>query len=352
MPIFDQGYQHWSGTLSGHSWRWLPITRHGIRVALTNRWLRIALVISWIPAIALATALCFWGLIEQQSELIQSFLPLLGFLDPQMLLDPRAYRQEAWTLCYSYFMLTELRLAMVLILIVGPNLISQDLRYNALPLYLSRPLRRIDYFLGKWGVIVAFLGAVTIVPSIVAYVLGVLFSLDFAIVKTTLPLLLASIGYGLVIAASAGTLILALSSLSRSSRYVAMFWLAVWIGSGVIATVLQGIEHQQRRHAAHRLDRENPSAYVEQELTAARSDWRPLVSYTSNLARVGEEMLGTPAAWDKLAQLRPGAERDMARLRNVGSQYPWTWSAGVLVALFGLSAWILNRSIKSLDRLK
>ena len=32
MPIFDQGYQHWSGTLSGHSWRWLTITRHGVRV--------------------------------------------------------------------------------------------------------------------------------------------------------------------------------------------------------------------------------------------------------------------------------------------------------------------------------
>ena len=29
-------------------------------------------------------------------------------------------------------------------------------------------LRRIDYFLGKWGVIVVFLGAVTIVPSIAA----------------------------------------------------------------------------------------------------------------------------------------------------------------------------------------
>ena len=45
MPIFDQGYQHWSGTLSGHAWRWLAITRHGVRVALTNRWLRIALLV-------------------------------------------------------------------------------------------------------------------------------------------------------------------------------------------------------------------------------------------------------------------------------------------------------------------
>jgi ABC-2 type transport system permease protein len=352
MPVFDQGYQHWSGTLSGHAWRWLAITRHGVRIALTNRWLKLALFVAWLPAIVLATAVCIWGLVEQQSELIQTILPMLGFLDRQMLLDPRAYRMEVWTLSYSYFMLTELRLAMVLILLVGPNLISQDLRYNALPLYLSRPLRRIDYFLGKWGVIVVFLGAVTIVPAVAAYVLGILFSLDAGIVKQTFPLLLASVGYGLVIAASAGTLILALSSLSRSSRYVAMFWLAAWIGTGVVSTVLQGIEHEGRRHAIRRHRHEDPTSFVEQELEAARTDWRPLVSYTSNLARVGEEMLGTSAAWEKVTSLRPGPERAIARLRTIDVQYPWTWSAGVLLAVFGVSAWTLNRSIKSLDRLK
>jgi len=31
MPIFDQGYQHWSGQLSGRAWRWLAVTRQGIR---------------------------------------------------------------------------------------------------------------------------------------------------------------------------------------------------------------------------------------------------------------------------------------------------------------------------------
>jgi ABC-2 type transport system permease protein len=241
---------------------------------------------------------------------------------------------------------------MLLILIVGPNLISQDLRYNALPLYLSRPLRRLDYFLGKWGVIVAFLGAVTIVPAIIAYVLGLLFSLDVSILEETLPLLAASVGYGLIIAASAGTLILALSSLSRSSRYVAMFWLAAWMGTGVVSSVLQGIEREQQFHAARQTGQFDRGAFAQQALEAARTDWRPLVSYTANLARVGEEMLGTPAAWDKLASLQPGDEADTARLRNVGVQYPWSWSAGVLLALFGLSAWILNRSIKSLDRLK
>ena len=126
----------------------------------------------------------------------------------------------------------------------GANLISQDLRYNALPLYFSRPLRRIDYFLGKLGVIVAFLGMVIIVPSLVAYVLGLLFSLDITIVRDTFGILLASIAYGLVIAVSAGMLILALSSLSRNSRYVALFWLGIWFVSSTVSSVL--IAHRTR----------------------------------------------------------------------------------------------------------
>ena len=44
MPIFDQGYQHWSGELTGHGWRWLAITRHGVRIGMKNRLLRIALL--------------------------------------------------------------------------------------------------------------------------------------------------------------------------------------------------------------------------------------------------------------------------------------------------------------------
>ena len=37
MPIFDQGYQHWQGQLSGQAGRWLAITRQGVRAQLKNR---------------------------------------------------------------------------------------------------------------------------------------------------------------------------------------------------------------------------------------------------------------------------------------------------------------------------
>ncbi len=250
MPIFDQGYQHWTGTLSGHTWRWLPITRHGVRVGKSGRVLRIVLLVSWLPALALGVMLCLWGLFERGSDLVDFLKPMLEFLGPGVQLDPRQYRTEVWTLCFHYFLAAELTFSMILVLLVGPNLISQDLRYNAFPLYFSRPLRRIDYFLGKLGVIVAFLGMVIIVPSLIAYALGLLFSLDISIVRDTFRILVASVAYGLVIAISAGMLILALSSLSRNSRYIALLWLAVWIGTGAVAGILTSADRHQRGQQA------------------------------------------------------------------------------------------------------
>jgi ABC-2 type transport system permease protein len=351
MPIFDQGYQHWSGTLSGHAWRWLAITRHGIRVALTNRWLRIVMLVSWIPAFLLAGMLCIWGLVEQKSTLVESIAPILTFLDVRMLRDPLEYRTVVWTLSYGFFMSAELTCSMLLVVLVGPNLISQDLRYNALPLYLSRPMRRIDYFLGKLGIIVGCLGMVTILPAVIAYVLGLAFSLDLSIIPDTFPILLGSIAYGLVISVSAGTLMLALSCLSRNSRYIALFWLAVWLGTTMVSAVLVQVDMEQRFREAWQTGGPN-AEFMERELEASRTNWRPLAGYTENLSRVGRFLLGTDKAWEKVSELRPPLERPGFLFQTQGHQYPWTWSAGVLAAVFVLSAWILNRSIKSLDRLK
>src|SRR6202042_3435932 len=161
----------------------------------------------------LVLMLCMWGLLERGSSIAATFSSLMAMMSPNLVANPRYYRVDMWRLSYSYFLAVELRFSMILILLAGPSLISQDLRFNALPLYFSRPLRRIDYFLGKLGVIVAFLGMVMIVPSVVAYILGLLFSLDITIIRDTFSILLGSITYGLIISVSAGLLILALSAL-------------------------------------------------------------------------------------------------------------------------------------------
>ena len=53
MPIFDQGYQHWQGPLSGHAWRWWAIARNGIRVQRNNRILRFLVVFACAALVGL-----------------------------------------------------------------------------------------------------------------------------------------------------------------------------------------------------------------------------------------------------------------------------------------------------------
>jgi len=355
VPIFDQGYQHWTGQLSGHFWRWLTIARHGLRAGMKGKILLLAMIVGWLPAVLLAVILCAWGLIERKSELVSSFQQALRPFGPEVVADPRLLRVEVWTIAYQYFMSVELTISMILILIAGPSLISQDLRFNAMPLYFSRPLRRIDYFLGKLGVIVALVAMIVVVPSLIAYALGLLFSLDLSIVRDTFPLLLSVIAYGLVIAVSAGMFILALSSLSRNSLIVGLMWVGIWFVSNMTSSVLELIyRFQQMEPFMHARDDRPVDMQAEfaSMLEASKSDWRPAVSYTQNLARVGQQLMETDACWRKLFEPMPKEEREMLLFSYSGRQYPWYWSAGVLAALFGLSTCILRFRVRSLDRLK
>jgi ABC-type transport system involved in multi-copper enzyme maturation permease subunit len=351
MPIFDQGYQHWKGSLSGHAWRWLAVARHGVRTQLKSRIVRLLLLIAWLPAIALIVVLALWGLLEQRVESVLGFLGRL--LPAGVIAEPQQYRTAVWTVAYAFFFQIEVFLSLFLVMAVGPNLISRDLRFNALPLYFSRPLRRVDYFCGKLGVIGFFLAATVLVPAVAAYALGVAFSLDLGVVRDTYRILLASILYSVVILISAGTLMLALSSLSRRTIYVGLAWVGLWFISATVSSILIGIRMETTRHqiTEERLSQwtqehppppgvemmgsfpvmrnpgirrsgrpGDPKAQPEDEvqkwhqawwearsryhaeaeaidLEEARNDWRPICSYPSNLGRMGDLLLDTDSAW-------------------------------------------------------
>jgi ABC-2 type transport system permease protein len=276
MPIFDQGYQHWQGKLSGQTGRWLAITRHGVRVQLKNRWVRWSIITACVPALVMACIVCLWGLFEQGSRLLTPFLMFLQNLPEALKAGPRGYRTPLWTLAFRQFFDVQLFFSMIVVLRVGPDLISQDLRFNAIPLYLSRPLRRYEYFRGKLGVIAVFLAVVTIVPVILLFVLGYAFSLDLTVVRDTARLFLASLAFGAIVVFSAGLLMLAFSSLSRNSRYVGAMWFGFWIVSNLTSGVLT---------------------------STVRADWCPLVSYTNNLLRIRDALFDAETAWNQVMGL-------------------------------------------------
>ena len=258
---------------------------------------------------------------------------------------------------------------MILVLLVGPELISQDLRFNAMPLYFSRPVRRIDYFAGKLGVIAVFLGRRHDRPGAPGLRAWVWRSASIPlVVRDTWRLLVALAGLrrdrrGLGGHADAGDL-------------VAVAELAVRGGD-----VDRALGRQRRGLDACST---RPST----------SDWCPLVSYTGNLSRVRDALLdspsrlgrrsprssrpgrtsfatrpcpspGRPAPGRRRFPLRSGPAppappaagralvgRRMPSAMGKTASYPWQWSAGVLAGLAALSVWILATRVRSLDRLR
>jgi len=115
---------------------------------------------------------------------------------------------------------------------------------------------------------------------------------------------------------------------------------------------LEPAEQAKQQRAWQDAQRKAWEDFEGDEFQDARTDWRTLVSYTDNLSRIGQQLLGTNACWETLSELRPANERRRFLLNRAGSQYPWYWSAAVLAGLFGLSVCILNFRVKSMDRLR
>jgi ABC-2 type transport system permease protein len=367
MPIFDQGYQHWQGALHGQAWRWMPITLQGARTQLKNRWVRFGVLAALGPAVLLSAFLAIWSLFEKNSSLLTPFLFFFQNLPDSIKAGPKGFRTVFWTLAFRQFFSIQLFFSMILVLLIGPDLISQDLRFNAIPLYLSRPVRRFEYFLGKLGVIAVYLSVVTIIPVILAFLLGFGFGLDPTVFRDNARLLCASIAFAGIVVVSAGLLMLALSSLSRNSRYVGAMWLGLWLVGDFASGIL---------------------------IRTVREDWCPLISYTENLNRVRDALIDAETAWNQLtnvfgggsqglespamappagrgprlgprflglprARPRPAqtnsaqpAVRRQRRPAFAPAEYPWQWSAGVLIGLGVLSCAILATRVRALDRLR
>jgi ABC-2 type transport system permease protein len=154
VAVHDRGFRPYDGPRTPRWRRLLVIPRYAARDVLRSRMLLVALLGSFVyPAIASV-------LIYLRHN--TTALEILG-IDPKQLLQigPGFFHPLLTTQCLISF---------VLVLAVGPSLVSADLRNNALCLYLARPLQRWEYVLGKFSVLFVLASVVTWVPLLALYV--------------------------------------------------------------------------------------------------------------------------------------------------------------------------------------
>ena len=157
MAVYDHGYRGYGGPLMPARSRFLVISRYGLRDVFASRLFLAFFAFCFAWPLLLLVAMYLRYNAEALALTNISATDLLEFVEV-----------NTWFF-QSLFLRSQLYLAFVVVLIVGPSLLSADLRNRAMPLYLSRPLTRTDYVLGKFLVLAFLISAITWVPGLLLF---------------------------------------------------------------------------------------------------------------------------------------------------------------------------------------
>ena len=203
MPIHDQGYRRYGGRRAPHGRTWWVIARSGIMNLLRQRKFLGLLLFAWGPFIVRAVQLYLASNFQQMRILAAT---------------PETFREFLGQQAPFVFFMT---------IFVGAGLIANDRRANALQIYLSKPLGRAEYVAGKLVTLLVFLFGVTWLPAMLLLLLQIMFAGNLAFVRANLFLFPAITLFAVIQVFTAAFAMLALSSLSKSSRFVSIMYAGI-----------------------------------------------------------------------------------------------------------------------------
>ena len=275
-PIHDQGYRHYLGHRSPLGGAWWVIARSHILTAVQYKPFLLLMLAAWAPFVFRAVQIYVASTNLQVAEFLAT--------------TPDTFRD----------FLSQQRLFVFMVVIGQAGLIADDRRTNALQLYLSKPLTRVEYILGKLVPPVAYVLAVTLLPALLLLILQIVFAGTLTFLRANLFLLPAITLFSLIQALLSAFAILALSSLTKSRRFVSIMYAGVIFFTDAVFGMLK---------------------YV------VRASGASLISPTQSLAQLGDVIFRVPPRHDT----------------------PVVLSLGVIVFLIAGAMLVLERRIRGVE---
>jgi ABC-2 type transport system permease protein len=278
VPIYEQTYRRYEARAPLRKVRFWPITREALRLVLSKRAFLFLLIGAWAPVL-------FWVI---RIYIVTQF-PEVGRALPA---DARLFGQ---------FLRVQTTFTLFLSIFGGAGLIANDLRTGAILVYLSRPLTRRDYVLGKLGVLMALNASVTLLPGLLLYAVALALAPDQFLKWDLAWVGPAVVLYSLLICVATSLVALAVSSLSRSARVAGLGFFGLVIGLDLVRAILR-------------------SLYPRPETA--------LVSFQGNLHAVGNALFG---------------------LKERAFTLPWPYPAAVLLLACLASLAILRSRVRAVE---
>jgi ABC-2 type transport system permease protein len=156
MAVYGRSYRRYTGVLTPTWSRFLIFPRYAYETVFKSKlfvaFFSLCFLVPFVGLLLIylhhnMSALSF---LDLPAEELKKFLPI----------DNKFFYIGTWF---------QGALSFLLVLLVGPALVSPDLRNNGLALYLSRPFSRSEYVLGKMSVLLILLSAITWIPAMLLY---------------------------------------------------------------------------------------------------------------------------------------------------------------------------------------
>ena len=203
MPIHRERYRRRGDGVDLRGGAWAVIATNGLRTLVRKRAFLFLMILAWIPVIVRGVQIWAAANVPGMSQ--------IGMLA----VTPRMFRD---------FLNQQEPLIFFITVYAGSGLIADDIRANALQLYLSRPITRTQYIAGKAAILMAVLASVTFVPAMLLLLLVPAFAGSMKFVIDNLSLVASISAYSVIQITLSVFLILALSSTSKSRWFVAILY--------------------------------------------------------------------------------------------------------------------------------
>lgn len=149
----DTAFRPYDGPLTAHAARLWVIPRYAWRELWASRLVVVVFAIGFVLPVA-------WALLIYLHHNAGAIAQLNIDLGDIVAIDAAFFNRLLWLQAIVGFGIA---------LLAGPPLIARDLENNALPLYLSRPITRLEYVLSKLLVLFAPLSLITWVPGLLLF---------------------------------------------------------------------------------------------------------------------------------------------------------------------------------------
>lgn len=229
-PIADLTYRTYDGPLHTRALRWWIVALAGLRATVRLKGFWIVAALALMPYLIIALQLYLQGITQGAAASMNPFVQAT----PGQKYAAQFFQALQWQMLFLF----------IVGLVVGAGSIARDNQANALLVYLSKPLTKADYVLGKWIAVFLAIYAVALAPALILYLYCLLSYTSAGFLKEEPWLLLRIVGACAVPAAVHSSLLIGFSSWSRTGRMAGAFYAGLYFLGNFVTAIYWGVRYR------------------------------------------------------------------------------------------------------------